>query len=149
MEEPGDVREQGAGGVQGVRHGRRPDRPADGCGRGRTAGGAAGRNVDRLVVDNEEALEAAAAASFKRRDDRGLPLARLCQRGRHSRTENEITPPVVAWIDPVTGVTNPTMLVFQGIFGLGAPYATVKLVVVLVKLHKDVEMRGSMVQRKS
>lgn len=105
---------------------------------------AAGRNADRLVVDTVEELAAAGASSSKRRTTE-LYLWRASASVAATLFAMANVGPLVAWIDRVTGVAKPTALVFQGIFGLGCAviaFAAVKLVVGLVKLHEDVEMRG-------
>lgn len=105
---------------------------------------AAGRNAGRLVVDTPEDLEAAGAAAFRRRTTE-VYLWRAAASVAATLFVISQIDSIVAWIDRVTGVSKPTALVVQGIFGLGCAviaYATVKLVVGLVKLHKNVEMRG-------
>jgi len=105
---------------------------------------AAGRNVDRLVIDTVEELAAAGVGSSKLRTTE-LYLWRASASVAATVFAMANIDPLVAWIDRVTGVATPTGLLFQGIFGLGCAviaFAAVKLVVGLVKLHRDVEMRG-------
>jgi len=105
---------------------------------------AAARNADRLVVDTVEELAAAGASSSKRRTTE-VYLWRASSSVAATLFAMANIDPLVAWIDRVTGIATPSALVFQAIFGLGCAviaFAVVKLVVGLVKLHKDVEMRG-------
>lgn len=105
---------------------------------------AAGRNADRLVIDTVEEL-AAAGVSYSKRRTTELYFWRASASVAATLIAIANVGALVAWIDWVTGVAKPTPLVFQGIFGLGCAviaFAGVRLVVGLVKLHKDVEMRG-------
>jgi hypothetical protein len=103
---------------------------------------AVGRSVDRLIVDTPDNIGATQAGRARRLETELYVLRATVAIAAAVLVMFNINL-LVSWIDSATGVSRPSALVFQGIFGLGSAviaYALVNLVASLVRLHRGIDM---------